>query len=130
MPKTCTRCNSEPVLSARSAAVRVARSASSEPSVAKRTLVGKMLIWCPPHWTLALRLHDASRNYPARTSENFPWTNFRLCEVVSFGHHPQSETHGSGAWATGCFGTHVSARTPPPPGYDTSALLDLAHKQS
>src|SRR5215212_1840291 len=70
MPKTCTMCNSEPVLSASSAAVRAARSASLEPSVAKRTLVGKMLIWCPPRWTLALRLHDASRNYPVRTSRN------------------------------------------------------------
>src|SRR5919107_6023034 len=44
MPKTCTTCNSEPVLSASSAAVRAARSATLEPSVAKRTLVGKMLI--------------------------------------------------------------------------------------
>src|SRR5215211_5395442 len=44
MPKTCTRCNCEPVLSASSAAVRAARSASMDPLVAKRILVGKMLI--------------------------------------------------------------------------------------
>jgi hypothetical protein len=38
-------CNSEPVFSARSAAVRAASFASFEPSVAKRILVGKMLIF-------------------------------------------------------------------------------------
>ena len=48
----------------------------------------------------------------AKFAENDLWANIRLCEVVSFGHHPQSGTHGSGAWATGCFETHVSARTP------------------
>src|SRR5215203_6338579 len=37
-------CNSEPVFCARSAAVLAASSASLEPSVAKRILVGKMLI--------------------------------------------------------------------------------------
>jgi hypothetical protein len=56
---TWSTCSSEPVLLARSAAVVAARLASLEPSVAKRILVGKMLIWCPPHSTLVLRLHDA-----------------------------------------------------------------------
>src|SRR5829696_101083 len=42
-------CNSEPVFCARSVAVLAASSASLEPSVAKRNLVGKMLILrCPP----------------------------------------------------------------------------------
>src|SRR5215208_5655774 len=41
---TCTTCNSESVASARSTALRAASSASSEPSVASRILVGKMLI--------------------------------------------------------------------------------------
>src|SRR5215212_872570 len=41
---TCTTCNSESVFSAMSIAFRAASSASSEPSVASRTLVGKMLI--------------------------------------------------------------------------------------
>src|SRR5918994_6539728 len=45
---TCTTCNSELVLSARSAAVRAANPASLEASVARRILVGKMLI-CMPH---------------------------------------------------------------------------------
>jgi hypothetical protein len=47
------------------------------------------------------------------TSENPPWTKFRLCEVALLDHCPRSAHHGSGAWATGCFQTHVSARTPP-----------------
>src|SRR5829696_8201908 len=41
---TCTRCSSEWVTSAKSIALRAASSASSEPSVASRILVGKMLI--------------------------------------------------------------------------------------
>src|ERR671920_1363972 len=41
---TCTTCNSESVFWASSTALRAARSASSEPSVASRILVGKMLI--------------------------------------------------------------------------------------
>src|SRR5918993_124176 len=41
---TCTTCNSESVASANSTALRAASSASSEPSVASRILVGKMLI--------------------------------------------------------------------------------------
>jgi hypothetical protein len=63
-------------------------------------------------------------------SQKAPWTNFRFCEVALLGNRTRSATHASGAWATGCFQTHVSARTPPPPGCDTSALLDLAHKLS
>src|SRR3712207_8617593 len=43
-----TRCNSESVLFARSAAVVRANSASLEPSVATRILVGKMLIGYRP----------------------------------------------------------------------------------
>src|SRR5829696_4656782 len=39
-----TTCSSELVFSARSAAVRAANWASSEPSVARRMVVGKMLI--------------------------------------------------------------------------------------
>jgi hypothetical protein len=40
----------------------------------------------------------------------------------ALGHRPRSATHGSGAWATGCFGTHASASAPPassllPPAY-------------
>jgi hypothetical protein len=46
-------------------------------------------------------------------SENALWTNFRLCEAALLVHRPRSATHGSGAWATGRFGTHASARTPP-----------------
>src|SRR5215213_7703237 len=41
---TCTTCSSESVASAKSTALRAASSASSEPSVASRILVGKMLI--------------------------------------------------------------------------------------
>src|ERR671911_544484 len=41
---TCTTCNAESVFSAMSTALRAANSASSEPSVASRILVGKMLI--------------------------------------------------------------------------------------
>src|SRR5215213_10664107 len=41
---TCTTCSSESVASAKSTDVRAASSASSEPSVASRILVGKMLI--------------------------------------------------------------------------------------
>src|SRR5918999_594140 len=41
---TCTTCSSESVFSAMSTALRVASSASSEPSVASRILVGKTLI--------------------------------------------------------------------------------------
>jgi hypothetical protein len=48
-----------------------------------------------------------------RSSQTAPWTNFRLCEVALLDHHPRSARHGSGDWVTGCFGTHVSARTPP-----------------
>src|SRR5215217_4731627 len=40
----CTTCNSESVFWASSTALRAARSASSEPSVASRILVGKMFI--------------------------------------------------------------------------------------
>src|SRR5919199_621201 len=40
-------CSSEPVLPAMSIAVRAAKVASSEPSVASRILVGKMLILKP-----------------------------------------------------------------------------------
>src|SRR5215212_3270043 len=40
----CTTCNSESVFWASSTALRAGRSASSEPSVACRILVGKMLI--------------------------------------------------------------------------------------
>jgi hypothetical protein len=42
--KTKATCSSEPVLSARSTAVRAAKIASLEPSVARRIFVGKMLI--------------------------------------------------------------------------------------
>ena len=31
----------------------------------------------------------------------------------ALGHRPRSATHGSGAWATGCFGTHASGSAPP-----------------
>ncbi len=31
----------------------------------------------------------------------------------ALGHRPRSATHGSVAWATGCFGTHASASAPP-----------------
>src|SRR5215208_2915743 len=48
-----------------------------------------------------------------RSSQNTPQANFRLCEIALLGHRHQSARHGSGDWATGCFGTHVSARTPP-----------------
>src|SRR5918998_4031957 len=41
---TCTTCNSEWVASAKSTALRAASSACSEPSVASRILVGKVLI--------------------------------------------------------------------------------------
>src|SRR5215204_712976 len=41
---TCTTCSSESVASAKSTALKAASSASSEPSVASRILVGKMLI--------------------------------------------------------------------------------------
>src|ERR671914_2480710 len=41
---TCPTCSSESVASAKSTALRAASSASSEPSVASRILVGKMLI--------------------------------------------------------------------------------------
>src|SRR3954452_15048122 len=41
-------CSSESVLLVRSAAMRAARVASSEPSVARRILAGKMLISLPP----------------------------------------------------------------------------------
>src|SRR5215211_426527 len=44
MPKALTTCNSELVFWLRSAAVRAASCASLDPSVAKRILVGKMLI--------------------------------------------------------------------------------------
>ena len=44
MCPTWTKCSSEPVLLARSAAAVAASSASLEPSVAKRILVGKILI--------------------------------------------------------------------------------------
>jgi hypothetical protein len=48
--------------------------------------------------------------------------DFRLCEVALLDHRPQPARHGSGDWATGCFGTHVSASAPPassllPPAY-------------
>src|SRR5215217_4228306 len=42
--QTWTTCSSEPVLLDRSAAARRAKMASSEPSVAARILVGKLLI--------------------------------------------------------------------------------------
>jgi hypothetical protein len=42
--KTKATCSSELVLSARSTAVRAAKEASLEPSVARRIFVGKMLI--------------------------------------------------------------------------------------
>src|SRR5215203_6206116 len=41
---TCTTCSSEWVASAKSTALKAASSASSEPSVASRILVGKVLI--------------------------------------------------------------------------------------
>src|ERR671913_992339 len=41
---TCTTCSSESVFSAKSTALRAASSASLEPSVASRILVGKMLL--------------------------------------------------------------------------------------
>jgi hypothetical protein len=44
LPADVDTCNSDLVFSARSAAVRAACLASTEPSVAKRILVGKMLI--------------------------------------------------------------------------------------
>src|SRR5919112_5441829 len=43
-----TTCSSELVFSARSAAVVAANWASSEPSVARRIVLGKMLIGFPP----------------------------------------------------------------------------------
>ncbi len=46
--QTCTTCSSEPPFCERSAAARVARVASSEPSVARRSLVGKPFISLPP----------------------------------------------------------------------------------
>jgi hypothetical protein len=45
---TVRRCNSEFVVLAMSVAVLAASSASLEPSVASRILVGKMLIGSPP----------------------------------------------------------------------------------
>jgi hypothetical protein len=48
-----------------------------------------------------------------RSSQPAPWTNFRLCEAALLDQRPRSARHGSGAWATGCFEPHVSARTPP-----------------
>jgi hypothetical protein len=48
-----------------------------------------------------------------RSSQKAPQANFRLCEVALFGHYSRSVRRGREAWATGCFWTHVSARTPP-----------------
>src|SRR5215208_461193 len=42
-----------------------------------------------------------------RSSQTAPWTNFRLCEVALLDQRPRPTRHGGGAWATGCFGTHV-----------------------
>src|SRR5215207_10136587 len=70
---TWSTCSSELVLLARSAAVVAARLASLEPSVAKRILVGKILIECSPRLSLASRLHDATSRGLARSScENTP----------------------------------------------------------
>ena len=46
--QTCTTCSSEPPFLERSAAARAARAASSEPSVARRILLGKPLNLLPP----------------------------------------------------------------------------------
>src|SRR5215218_4270876 len=50
--KTKATCSSEPLLSARSTAVRAAKFASLEPSVARRIFVGKMLIKSPQNMLL------------------------------------------------------------------------------
>src|ERR671911_972757 len=54
-------CSSEPVLSARSTAVRAAKYASLEPSVASRIFVGKILIWSPQDMLLYLSLLGSLR---------------------------------------------------------------------
>ena len=62
-----------------------------------------------------------SENPSRRSSQNAVWQkfamlfmdDFRHCEVALLGDRHRSATHESVAWATGCFETHVSARTPP-----------------
>jgi hypothetical protein len=54
-----------------------------------------------------------TRTPSRRSLQNTPQANFRLCEVALLGHRPWSARHGSVVQATGCFWTHVSARTPP-----------------
>jgi hypothetical protein len=58
-------------------------------------------------------LDELPRTPFIRSSQSAPWTNFRLCEVAHLDQRPRSARHGSGAWATGCFQTHVSSITPP-----------------
>src|SRR5215210_1286937 len=49
------------------------------------------------------------------SSQNAPWTSFRLCEVALLDRRPRPARRRSGALETGCFGTHASALVPTSP---------------
>ena len=64
----------------------------------------------------SLMLQAAGRDYAEllrtpsmRSSQSAGKTNFRHCGAALLGHHPRLARQRTGAWATGCFETHVSA---------------------
>src|SRR5215212_10814378 len=105
---TWSTCSSELVLLARSAAVVAARLASLEPSVAKRILVGKILIECSPRLSLASRLYDATSRGLARSSEN----PYLLGSSVNKGKKRKGSGQNSSTGPHRCFAPR--SRTPRP----------------
>src|SRR5215208_5927530 len=107
-------CSSESVLSARSAAVLAANSASLEPSVARRIVVGKMLIGRPlSSMRSRLEAYDASQRAPALLRKRYsPYCPEKRSEksqrhgrALTLGQWPDREHPGGSVGSPGGLGS-------------------------